>query len=388
MLGLLGLAFTDPARSLVSVVACSAFTAFAGATQDIVVDGWRIDAAPASVRASWRRPINSDTASPSSAPGRRFLHRAIRKLAGRLSLDGRVDVGRDCRRALFAASGREGQTNRRRKFDAHPVFIAPITDLIRRHGVWLVLILVLVALYRLPDFLTGVMANPLYITLGFQKSDIATISKLYGIWIGLGGAFLGGIAVARLGLMPSLLIGGIIASSSHLCLALLATSGARTDLLILSVSVESLAGSFAGTALIAYMSSLVSPSMAASQYALLSSLYALPGKIIGGLSGFIVKQIGFPAFSSHPRPSVSRSRCFVCSSGRTSVACAWPKTHDGQPAGALSNERPAGVFALIPVLYGKMGKDRGWCRSVAWDIRRSRRRISRRPSPITPRCSD
>ena len=96
--------------------------------------------------------------------------------------------------------------------------------------------------------------------------------------------------------MPSLLIGGIAASASHLALALLAASGHRLDLLTLSVSVESFAGSFAGTALIAYMSSLVSPGMAASQYALLSSLYALPGKIIGGLSGFAVAQVGFPVF--------------------------------------------------------------------------------------------
>ena len=91
-------------------------------------------------------------------------------------------------------------------------------------------------------------------------------------------------------------MGGIAASASHLCLALLAAQGQRLDLLALSVSAESFAGSFAGTALIAYMSSLVSPSMAASQYALLSSLYALPGKIIGGLSGFAVAAWGFPVF--------------------------------------------------------------------------------------------
>ena len=76
------------------------------------------------------------------------------------------------------------------------------------------------AIYRLPDFVSGVMANPLYIDLGFSKSDIATVSKLYGVWIGMAGAFGGGVAVARLGLMPSLLIGGFAASASHLTLAL------------------------------------------------------------------------------------------------------------------------------------------------------------------------
>ena len=116
-------------------------------------------------------------------------------------------------------------------------FVEPIADLLRRYGLWLIAILVLVALYRLPDFLTGVMANPLYIMLGFQKSEIATVTKLWGIWVGIGGAFAGGLAIARLGLMPSLLIGGVAASASHLCLALLAASGRRLDLLALSVSV-------------------------------------------------------------------------------------------------------------------------------------------------------
>ena len=97
------------------------------------------------------------------------------------------------------------------------------------------------AIYRLPDFVSGVMANPLYIDLGFSKSDIATVSKLYGVWIGMAGAFGGGLAVARLGRMPSLLIGGFAASASHLTLAYLAASGAQLPLLTLSVSVESFA---------------------------------------------------------------------------------------------------------------------------------------------------
>ena len=138
-------------------------------------------------------------------------------------------------------------------------FVEPLGDLLRRHGPALIVILVLVAIYRLPDFVSGVMANPLYIDLGFTKSDIATVSKLYGVWIGIAGAFGGGVAVARLGLMPSLILGGVAASSSHLTLALLAAHGASLPLLTLSVSAESFASGFAGAALIAYMSSLVSP---------------------------------------------------------------------------------------------------------------------------------
>jgi PAT family beta-lactamase induction signal transducer AmpG len=155
-------------------------------------------------------------------------------------------------------------------------------------------ILLLVALFRLPDFVAGVMANPLYIDLGFSKTDIANVSKLYGVWVGIIGAFAGGLALTRLGLWTTVLIGAVIAASSNLMFAWLATEGARLDLLTLSISVDNFAAGFAGSALIAYMSGLTSPAFAATQYALLSSLYALPGKFIGGFSGAVVDTYGYP----------------------------------------------------------------------------------------------
>ena len=297
IVGLLGLALGDPSRSLGFIVACSAFTAFFGATQDIVVDGWRIDVAPverqgimaATYQLGYRLALLSAGAGAFYLAQFAGWRRAYVAMAA-LMLVG-VIAG-----LLSPRLPDRDVTAGRRGFDFRASFVEPLADLGRRHGWWLAAILLLVALYRLPDFLTGVMANPLYITLGFTKVEIANVTKVLGIWISIFGAFSGGLAIARFGLMPSLLVGGIAASASHLCLALLAANGLRHDLLVLSVCVESFAGSFAGTALIAYMSSLVSPAMAASQYALLSSLYALPGKIIGGLSGFAVAKWGFPAF--------------------------------------------------------------------------------------------
>ena len=95
----------------------------------------------------------------------------------------------------------------------------PLKDLFKRHGRFALLFLALLAIYRLPDFVSGVMANPLYIDLGFSKADIATVTKVFGFWVGLGGIAAGGLAIARFGLMPSLLIGGVAASASHLSLA-------------------------------------------------------------------------------------------------------------------------------------------------------------------------
>jgi PAT family beta-lactamase induction signal transducer AmpG len=217
------------------------------------------------------------------------------------------------------------------------IFVDPLVDLWKRKGPILVLILILVALYRLPDFLSGVLSNKFYITLGFSLSEIATMSKLYGVWIGIAGAFCGGFVVSRFGLMPALLIGGTAASASHLSLALLASYGARLDLLALSVSVESFAGSFAGMALIAYMSSLTSPLFAATQYALLSSLYALPGKIVGGVSGFMVAALGYPTFFVMTS-TIGIPVVLLC-------LLIWPHHVRGEKAAAASREAAAGIEA-------------------------------------------
>jgi PAT family beta-lactamase induction signal transducer AmpG len=121
------------------------------------------------------------------------------------------------------------------------------------------------------------------------------VTKLYGVWIGILGAFAGGLALTRLGVWWTLLIGAVIAAGSNLMFAWLAVVGHDLSLLTLSISIDNFAGGFAGSALIAYMSGLTAPGFAATQYALLSSLYALPGKLVGGVSGAVVDTWGYPA---------------------------------------------------------------------------------------------
>ena len=292
--GLVALAFADPAHSFKGLILCAVFTAFAAATQDIVIDGWRINSAPPERQGMMAATYNFGYRLGLLAAGAGALYiadfsgwRAAYLVMATLVLVGIIA-------GLLSPRIPERARDETQSFAMN--FIAPVVDLARRFGPLLAVILLLVALYRLPDFLSGVMANPLYIGLGFSKSQIATMSKVYGIWIGIAGAFAGGFTITRIGLMPALLAGGIAAAASHLCLALLAATGKSLPLLALSVSVENFAGNFAGAALIAYMSSLTSPAYAASQYALLSSLYALLGKFFGGLSGFAVHQIGFAKF--------------------------------------------------------------------------------------------
>jgi PAT family beta-lactamase induction signal transducer AmpG len=300
VLALVGIAFGDPAHNLTWNVAFAFALAFFAATQDIVIDAWRIDAAPPE-----RQGMMSATSNLGyrfglicAGAGALYIADFVSWRAAYLIMACLMAIGITANllapRPPSAQAGAPVTAPQQPKLAS--IFVEPLADLWKRNGLALILILALVALYRLPDFLSGVLTNKFYITLGFSLSDIATMAKLYGIWVGIAGAFCGGFVVSRFGLMPALLIGGIAASASHLSLALLAASGARIDLLMLSVSVESFAGSFAGMALIAYMSSLTSPLFAATQYALLSSLYALPGKIVGGLSGFMVEAFGYPTF--------------------------------------------------------------------------------------------
>src|SRR5215469_3262076 len=301
-LGLVVLAFGDPSHSLAWTVAGAFFVAFASATQDVTVDGWRIDAATAERQGmmSAAYQLGYRLALLSAGAGALYLADAAGWRTAYLAMALLMTIGIvACLLAPGCSKPELPSGTPAASFSIRSLgilYAGPLADLLRRKGVLLVPILVLVALYRLPDFVSGVMANPLYIDLGFSKSEIATVSKLYGVWVGIAGAFAGGFAVLRLGLMPALFLGGIAASSSHLALAWLASSGARLDMLTLAISVENFASGFAGTALISYMSSLTSPEFAATQYALLSSLYALPGKLVGGLSGLMVDSFGYPVF--------------------------------------------------------------------------------------------
>ncbi len=299
-IGLAGIAFGDPKRSLEWTIYSALFTAFASATQDIVIDGWRIDAAPADMQGMMGATyqLGYRLAILTAGAGALYIADFVNWMAAYLAMASLMAVGVA---ACLLSPRIDKQAEAVAKQGGWGValggsFFEPLADMFQRYGWKLVLILALVSLYRLPDFVSGVMANPLYIDLGFSKSDIATVSKIYGVWIGMAGIFAGGYCVSRLGMMPTLFLGGVAASSSHLMMAMLAASGARLELLIAAISIENFAGGFAGTALIAYMSSLTSPLFAATQYALMSSLYALPGKALGGFSGIFVNNIGYPAF--------------------------------------------------------------------------------------------
>jgi MFS transporter, PAT family, beta-lactamase induction signal transducer AmpG len=142
----------------------------------------------------------------------------------------------------------------------------------------------------------GVMANPFYLDLGFSKKEIAEISKIFGFFMTIVGATLGGVLVARYGIMRPLLLGAVIVAGTNLLFAFLAIS--EPDLLLLAgvISADNLSGGIATSVFIAYLSSLTNTSYTATQYALFSSLMTLPAQLLGGLSGIIVDAYGYYVF--------------------------------------------------------------------------------------------
>jgi MFS transporter, PAT family, beta-lactamase induction signal transducer AmpG len=177
---------------------------------------------------------------------------------------------------------------------------APIRELVKRLGPMAVAVLLLVAGFRMPGYIASAMAVPLFKHQGFTNTDIATVTKVFGFWIALGGTFAAGWLIPHIGMMSSLLIGTVAGSTSHLALALLAAHGGDGGkafwTFALAVGIEGFAYAFASIVLITYMSTLASVEHAASQFGLLTSLCAFPGSILAGFSGYAIEQTGFVWF--------------------------------------------------------------------------------------------
>ena len=299
---LVGSGASDPASGLAWTALFTFLVAFGSATQDIVIDAWRIDAAPderqgimvAAYQLGYRLAMLCAGAGALYIAEFVDWHASYYAMAALMAvglvasvLSPVVDRTPDA--LPHEAAATQG-------FDFARAVKAPFMDLYGRYGRLLAVILVLCALYRMSDFLAGVMSNPLYVDLGFSKAQIASVAKVYGVWVGIIGAFAGGIVVARYGLFRAMLAGAATQAISHLVFAWLSAQGASLSALVVAISIDNFSQSFAGTILVTYMSGLTGAGFAATQYALLSSLYALPGKLVAGGSGFVVEAFGYATF--------------------------------------------------------------------------------------------
>jgi PAT family beta-lactamase induction signal transducer AmpG len=297
MLALAGVAFGDPASWLAWSIAFSLALGVAGATQDIVIDGWRITSVArekqsvmtAFAEAGYRVGVLCAGAGALLLADR-FGWRAAYLAMAALMTPGMI--------AALVAPEPEGafHASHHQHFSFATTVVAPIKELATRLGPIAIPILIMVAGFRMPGYISNAMAIPLFKHLQYSDSEIATVTKVFGFGVALAGVVFSSWIVRRIGLMKGMLLGTITGSASHLSLAYLAAHGGDFWTFALAVSVDNFAASYATIVLITFMSSLTSSELAASQFALLTSLCALPGSLLAGASGYFVGMLGYEKY--------------------------------------------------------------------------------------------
>lgn len=192
---------------------------------------------------------------------------------------------------LFAVLGRSAPAFRQAVID-------PFRDFIERNGVTVaVMILSFISLFKASDVLLTLMANPFYLEIGFNKSQIAWVSGTFGFLVTFVGSYVAGLLIYRMGILRGLWIGAILMMGSNLMFALQAWVGASYPLLHLTILVENVSGGMGTTAFVAYLASLCNVRYTAVQYALLTSFMQLLAKfVIVPSSGFLVEGLGWINF--------------------------------------------------------------------------------------------
>ena len=172
--------------------------------------------------------------------------------------------------------------------------VGPFTEYFSRRGALLLLVFIL--FYKIGDQMASTMTMPFYLDLGFTKTEIGTVVKLFGFWATIGGGLLGGVILLRLGIYRSLWIFGILQAISTAGFALLANVGGGLSLLAAVIAFENLSGGMGTAAYVAYMASLTNKKFTATQYALLSSLMGIPRVLASAPTGFVVSALGWSSF--------------------------------------------------------------------------------------------
>ncbi len=316
--GLLGMALTDPREALWLVAVWGVMTAFGSATQDIAIDAYRVEAVSrdrqgamaASYVLGYRVAILTAGAGALYVAGFADWNVTYTLMAVLMGVGmvttlivrepetavDRVTLNLEQRVAEYLAA--TADTGFRRDFNAWFIgaVVCPFADFFKRFGMASLLILAFIATFRISDIFMGVLANPFYLELGFTKAQIGTYSGVFGLIVTLTGVGLGGVLVARYGIMRLLLFTAFMAPATNLTFSWLAGLGPEIYGLVIAIIADNLTGGMAVAVLIAYMSSLTNTAYTATQYALFSSLMTLPGQFMGGFTGVLAEQVGWGWF--------------------------------------------------------------------------------------------
>lgn len=335
-IGLVTMAFTGPESNLTLFALAALWVAFFSATQDIAIDAYRIEAVDPDRQAAMAATYvyGYRTAMIVAVAGALYIAELGSWSLAYLAMAACMAVGvvttliiAEPQRQVSAMT-LELEAKMQAAISADPsadsvwrrvnawfvsAVVGPFAEFFARNKRLSFHILALVALYLMSDYLLGIMAGPFYLHMGYSMIEIANVAKVFGTAMTIVGAGVGGLLVARYGVMRMLLVGAMLLAVTNLGFAWLSASGeAEIWRLAVVITADNMSGGMAAVFFIAYMSSLTNTAYTATQYALFSSLMKIPGKIAGLSSGFIVDAFGYTEFF-----------IFAASSGIPAVLLVW-----------------------------------------------------------------
>ncbi|MCZ6826999.1 MAG: AmpG family muropeptide MFS transporter [Gammaproteobacteria bacterium] len=295
----------DPTQNIEAFALVAAAVALSSATQDIVIDAYRIESAESRMQGVLAAAYQYGYRVAMLVGGAAAM--AIAEFApwstAYMAMAGCMVIG-----IATTFSCKEPVSRIKQTFNtgsnaiekvvhwfAHTV-AEPFADFFKRFGRFAIVMLAFISLYRLSDYVLGIIANPFYLDIGYSLLQISVIAKGYGLWVSLVGVGAGGWAVVKFGIARCLVIATILIASTNLFFAVMVIVGPEPWMLAVTISADNLAQGFSGTVLIAYLSSLTNLSFTATQYALLSSFMSLLGKFSAGYSGNVQESIGWLGF--------------------------------------------------------------------------------------------
>jgi len=302
---LASLALIDPAMEMAAFAAIAVAVAFLSATQDIVIDAYRIEAAEqrmqgvmaASYQYGYRIAVIVGTAGALFIADISSWSMAYQVMAGCMSI-GLITtlLCREPVARVSLTSKLQGSIVDKAQQWVYMAIVEPFVDFVQRYKAWSFVFLAFIASFYISDRVLGIMAFPFYEEVGFSKTQVGAIAKIYGTWISIVGAALGAVAIVRYGLARCVVAASLLIVSTNLFFVSMVISGGKLSLLTMTISFDNFAIGFGSTVMIAYMSSLVNLDFSATQYALLSSISTFFGKLLAGFSGDVQLAIGWLNF--------------------------------------------------------------------------------------------
>ena len=298
IIGMLTIAASDPSESVMRLAIGAVILATAGATLDISIDAWRIEAAPGDDQTNMAAIYVLGYRLAIIGAGVSYIvaeyfnwNIAYLFMACVMAVNGCIvflikEPSREVRRKALTVKDAVVEN-----------VVMPFFSFLTRLGKWTPIVFLLVATYLISDKTMGPMAKPMYQSVGYTEIQVGLVSSFFGPWPVIIGGFIAGAISIRFGLMRCLLIGSVLMVVTNAAFAWLSTvTDPKTAYLFVTVGADNLAQGFAATIFIAYLSSLCDLKFAATQYAFLSAMFNIVGKTLSGFTGIMADKMGFETF--------------------------------------------------------------------------------------------